>query len=47
MGIVAQHMVWLIHIFQYTSLNLPLIETPFNTFANRADQDQAALERDA
>ena len=26
-----------------TSLTLYLIETPFNTFANRADPDQAAL----
>ena len=26
---------------------LPLIDTPFNTFANRANQDQAALVRAA
>ena len=26
-------------------LTLYLIETPFNTFANRADPDQAALRR--
>ena len=29
------------------SLTLYLIETPFNTFANRADPDQAALLRAA
>ena len=28
-----------------TSWTLNLIETPFNTFANRADPDQTALER--
>ena len=30
-----------------TELTLYLIETPFNTFANRADPDQAALVRAA
>ena len=29
----------------FNSLTLYLIETPFYTFANRADQDQAALVR--
>ena len=29
------------------TLTLNLKETPFNTFANRADQDQAALTRSA
>ena len=32
---------------QNISLTLCLIETPFNTFANRADPDQAALVRAA
>ena len=31
----------------YFLLTLYLIETPFNTFANRADTDQAALTRAA
>ena len=30
-------------ILHVASLTLYLIETPFNTFANRADPDQAAL----
>ena len=34
-------------IEQICLLTIYLIETPFNTFANRADPDQAALERAA
>ena len=33
--------------FKQFDLTLYLIETPFNTFANRADPDQAALVRAA
>ena len=32
-------------LLQYKCVILYLIETPFNTFANRANQDQAALVR--
>ena len=35
------------HLCHLFSLTIYLIETPFNTFANRADPDQAALVRAA
>ena len=34
-------------VTDYAALTLYLIETPFDTFANRADTDQAALVRAA
>ena len=33
-------------MIQWIKLTLHLIETPFNTFANGADPDQAALVQD-
>ena len=35
------------HLNAHADLTLNLIETPFNTFANRADRDQTALVRAA
>ena len=35
------------HVGRFLVLSLHLIETPFNTFANREDPDQAALLRAA
>ena len=46
---VLAHIIFKTHTLASMNIELTLfpIETPFNTFANRADPDQAALTRAA